>query len=49
MVNLGLEAPTIKNKYAENRRNLEKFNFDILCLWRDKSAANTKEVIFENK
>ena len=42
---LGLEAPTVRNRNEANREKREHFNFEILCLWREKSAENTKEVI----
>ena len=46
---LGIKAPTIKNLNEVNREKREHFNFEILRLWREKSAENSIEVSLNNK
>ena len=46
---LGIKAPKIRNLNEVNRENREKFNFEILCLWKDKSADNSIEVSLKLK
>ena len=41
---LGLDAPTVRNRNEANKEKRVHFNFEILCLWRESSAENTKEV-----
>ena len=46
---LELEAPTVRNRNEVNKEKREHFNFEILCLWREKSAENTKEVDYDQR
>ena len=41
---MGIKAPTIKNLNEVNKERRENFNFEILRLWRNKSAENSIEV-----
>ena len=39
-----IEAHTIKNLSDAHRENRDRISFDLLCIWRNKTADNTKEV-----
>ena len=40
----GLERATVTNLRDSRGRELLMFSFDILCMWRNKSEENTKQV-----
>ena len=40
-----IEEPEITNLSDVHGKSKEKFSFELLVLWRNKSAENTKEVI----
>ena len=46
---LGIKAPKIRNLNEVNREKREHFSFEILRLWRDKSAENSIEVSLNPK
>ena len=41
---LDKEQERIKDLRDSRRDNIEMFKFDVLCLWRNKSVENTKQV-----
>ena len=41
---MGFEAPKMRNLDEANRNKRENFYFEIMRLWREKSAESSKEV-----
>ena len=42
---MGIKQTDIKNIHDSRRDNIQMFSFDVLCLWRNKSVENTKQVM----
>ena len=42
---MGIKQTDIKNLQDSRRDNIQMFSFDVLCLWRNKSVGNTKQVM----
>ena len=42
---LEIEQEKIKDLRDSRRDDIEMFKFDVLCLWRNKSVDNTKQVM----
>ena len=42
---LGIEQPRIRNLRDSRRDDIEMFTFDVLCLWKNISVENAKEVM----
>ena len=44
LAKLDISHAIIKNLHDSRRDNIQMFSFDVLCLWRNKSVENTKQV-----